>query len=72
MRNPKRIQPFLEELGKIWEEKCPDWRFGQLLFNVLGGRDPFYYEEDKFLAMVKNYFNVGGYERTPEESKDED
>lgn len=72
MRNPKRIQPFLEEIGKIWEEKCPDWRFGQLLFNVLGGRDPFYYEEDKFLAMVKNYFNVGGYERTPEESKDED
>ena len=34
MRDPNRIEPFLQELGKIWKEECPDWRFGQLIFNV--------------------------------------
>lgn len=27
MRDKTRIKPFLEELGKIWEEEVPDWRF---------------------------------------------
>lgn len=26
MRNPDRIDPFLERLGKVWK-KVPDWRF---------------------------------------------
>lgn len=56
MRNPDRIEPFLCEIGKVWREKFPDWRFGQLMYNffsVLG--DPFYYEEDEFLVALKAY-----------------
>ena len=58
MRNTDRIEPFLSEIGRIWKEKCPDWRFGQLMYNffsVLG--DPFYYEEDEFLEAFKAYTN---------------
>ena len=54
MRDPNRIDPFLEELGKLWKE-YPDFRFGQLLKNVFGDRDPFYLEEYEFLARVKTY-----------------
>ena len=56
MRDKNRIKPFLEELGKIWEEECPDWRFGQLIFNVFHSRDPFYFEEERFLEEVEKYF----------------
>ncbi len=58
MRNPDRIEHFLDEIGKVWREKFPDWRFGQLMYNffsVLG--DPFYYEEDEFLEALKAYSN---------------
>ena len=27
MRNPDRIDPFLERLGKVWKENASDWRF---------------------------------------------
>ncbi len=56
MRNRDRIEPFLMEIGEVWSEYFPDWRFGQLMFNffsVLG--DPFYYEEDEFLVALKAY-----------------
>ena len=48
MRDINRIPPFLEAVGKIWSEKCPDYRFGQLMenFRRLYG-DPFYLEEDE-------------------------
>lgn len=57
MRDANRIYPFLLELGKEWE-KVPDWRFGQLLSNVLctTDRDIFFMEEDEFLKLFKNYF----------------
>lgn len=51
MRNPKRIKPFLEELGNAWE-KVPDWRFGQLICNIPFDRDPFFLEEDEFMQNV--------------------
>jgi hypothetical protein len=35
MRNKNRIPKFLKELEKYWQ-KVPDWRFGQLISNVLG------------------------------------
>lgn len=58
MRDKKRIKPFMEELARIWETKCPDWRFGQLMSNVLNSlpRDPFFYEEDEMLKEFKKYF----------------
>lgn len=36
MRDPNRIYKFCNELANIWVTKCPDWRFGQLMMNVLG------------------------------------
>lgn len=56
MRDSERIIPFLLEIGKLWKEKVPDWRFGQLMYNffsVCG--DPFYWEDNKFLERFKKY-----------------
>ena len=60
MRSIERINPFLEKLGKIWKEQCPDWRFGQLMSNVLNSfdRDPFFIEEDEMIKKFKEYFGV--------------
>lgn len=59
MRKIERIEPFMKELTKIWKEKCPDWRFGQLMSNVLNSFDidPFFIEEDEMLERFKKYFN---------------
>lgn len=54
MRDKNRIDPFLEKLGEAWK-KVPDWRFGQLIVNVLG-EDPFYIEDDKVIEQFKKYF----------------
>lgn len=58
MRKKERIKPFLDELGKIWEENVPDWRFGQLMSNVLNSFDidPFFIEENEMLNRFKDYF----------------
>lgn len=60
MRNPKRIKKFCDELAVIWETNCPDWRFGQLMCNVLGAMniDPFFPEDDKMMEHFKKYFNM--------------
>lgn len=60
IRNPDRIDKFCNELAKIWH-KVPDWRFGQLMSNVLGamqseGRDIFFPEEDEMLKFFQDYF----------------
>lgn len=60
MRDPNRIEPFLEELGRCWR-KFPDWRFGQLMCNFLGEVaeeiDPFFVEDDKMLERLHKYFD---------------
>ena len=61
MRNKKRIKKFCDELACIWENHCPDWRFGQMICNVMGemasnGIDPFFPEEDVMINYFKNYF----------------
>jgi len=61
MRDIKRIRKFCNELASVWETSCPDWRFGQLVMNVLGdmqgsGRDPFFPEEDEMIEYFKKYF----------------
>lgn len=60
MRKKERIKPFLNELGKLWEDNAQDWRFGQLMVNVLNSlpKDPWFYEEDEMLEAFKNYFKV--------------
>lgn len=56
MRNPDRIDPFMEKIAEAWK-KFPDQRFGQFILNVLGEisskhGDPFFWEEDKFLEYM--------------------
>lgn len=57
MRDKDRIKPFLDRLGKVWEQ-VPDWRFGQLMYNVLNSSltDPFYIEDDKMIEYFEKYF----------------
>lgn len=57
MRDPKRIDKFCNQLADIWK-KVPDWRFGQLMVNVLNSlpRDPFFYEEDELMAEFEKFF----------------
>ena len=55
MRDPKRIDSYMERLGAVWK-KYPDFRFGQLLMNLLGavqeevGMDLFYVEDEEFFC----------------------
>lgn len=62
MRRKDRIDPFLKRLGNVW--KCvPDWRFGQLMVNVLNSmeRDPFFPEEDEMIEYFEKYMEENGY-----------
>ena len=63
MRNPDRIEPFCNELAKVWKENFPDWRFGQLMMNFLGTVatriDPFFPEEDKMIEYLHAYAEKG-------------
>lgn len=65
MRDPKRIDKFCNQLADIWK-KVPDWRFGQLMCNVLNSlpRDPFFYEEDELMTEFEKFF-------APKEDKEE-
>lgn len=58
MRDPKRIKPLLKTLEDVWND-VPDWRFGQLICNMLGtfGRDPFYVEDDEMQEFMKKYLS---------------
>lgn len=58
MRKIERIDKFCKELAEIWKTNVPDWRFGQLMVNVLNSmpKDPFFPEEDEMLEYFKNYF----------------
>ncbi len=60
MRDIERIDDFCNKLKEYWK-KVPDWRFGQLIVNVLGTcqKDPFFYEEDEMLKIFENYFKKG-------------
>lgn len=60
MRNPDRIKPFLETIGKCWTE-VPDWRFGQLIENIkrqLQIPDLFFIEDDKLEEKLKELFEI--------------
>lgn len=66
MRDPKRIDGFMERLGAVWKD-YPDFRFGQLLMNLLGdvqqevGMDLFYVEDEEFFkAFEKCYARMMG------------
>lgn len=63
MRGKERIKPFMNELARIWEENCPDWRFGQFIenvFSMINKPTTFYMEDDDMLWQFKKYFNDKG------------
>lgn len=75
MRDTKRIWKFCNRLAAAWEN-LPDWRFGQLMMNVLGqmsseGRDPFFPEEDEMINYIENYVANSPYNQNwkPKEGK---
>ena len=61
MRNPDRINEFCNRLAACWH-KVPDWRFGQLMSNILGEyvaekkRDIFFPEDDEMIEFFEDYF----------------
>ena len=57
MRDPNRIDKFLERLGMYWKQ-VPDWRFGQLFCNMqrFDGSDLFYKEDEDLLRLFRKYF----------------
>ena len=75
MRDPKRIDGYMKRLGDVWKD-YPDFRFGQLLINLLGnvqdevGMDLFFVEDDKFFeAFEKCYARMMGKEDVCDEGK---
>lgn len=63
MRDIKRIRKFCNELATIWETQCPDWRFSQLVLNVMESDEmdntmPFYVEDDEMMGFIKSFFKM--------------
>ena len=63
MRDINRLDKFYHELKEIHKKNFPDWRFGQLLVNVLADwqaktkRDIFFPEEDEMIQIFRDYVN---------------
>ncbi len=61
MRDVNRLYKFYDELRDIHMTYFPDWRFGQMITNVLGDwqaknkRDIFFLEEDEMIQIFRNY-----------------
>ena len=62
MRDPTRIKPFMAKLAHMWQQRAPDWRFGQLISNFFGfvvletNRDIFYIEDDEMEKLMLKFF----------------
>lgn len=76
MRDPQRITVFCNRLKRIWS--CvPDWRFGQLMSNMLGayvaqtGADIFFPEDPDLFDFFDQYMRTSGATpyRRPEDWK---
>ena len=67
MRTLKRFDEFYEELCDIHKKYFPDWRFGQMITNVLGWytdkykRDIFFPDEAEMLQIFNDYLKKHGY-----------
>lgn len=62
MRDPKRIDRYCDKLKALWH-KVPDWRFGQLMSNMLGEyvgethMDIFFPEDKELFDFFEKYIN---------------
>ena len=60
MRDLARIDKFCDELKQVWRQ-FPDWRFGQLMSNMLGQfvadthQDIFFPEDPELFAYFRQY-----------------
>ena len=52
MRDPNRIDVICDLLRDVWKQ-YPDWRLGQLIFNLTGKYDCFYVEDDTLEEALK-------------------
>lgn len=60
MRNPDRIPYILSLIAQGWQ-KVPDWRFCQIFENLKrysGKDDLFYMEDDEFIQLIIDYFDI--------------
>ena len=56
-RDKARIKPFCDQLAQLWESRCPDLRFGQIVSLLpaallRSGRDPFCAEDEEMLEAL--------------------
>ena len=62
MRDQNRIQKYCAELADYWR-LVPDWRFGQLMVNLLRAysathdKDVFFEEDEEFFKFVAEFFD---------------
>ena len=63
MKDPNRMYKVTNYIVDKWHEKCPDWRFMQLMSNFIAWLecDPFYMEDDEFLQKFYEYMNALHY-----------
>ena len=71
MRDPERIDPFLEKLGAFWKT-VPDWRFGQLIMNLSRNDDNSFpdtweWEESEWEKKIEEAEKADYHEPTDEE-----
>ena len=56
MRDPERIERICDLLKEVWKQ-YPDWRLGQLIFNLTGKYDCFYVEDNVLEEKLKGVMN---------------
>lgn len=56
MRDPNRIDVICDLLKEVWKQ-YPDWRLGQLIFNLTGKYDNFYVEDDVMANALLQLLN---------------
>ena len=71
MRDPNRIDPFLEKLGELWKT-VPNWRFGQLIMNLCRDGKGFFedswgWENDEWEKRIEEWGKKDKHEPTDEE-----
>lgn len=61
MRKPERLDSFYDRLKEIHKLSFPDWRFGQLIYNLMAEiGDPFFYEEEEMIKIIEEYASKYG------------
>ena len=61
MRDPKRIDRILDKVKKLWQE-YPDYRFGQMVWNLSSGIDSniFHIEDDLMETLIDDQLKNHG------------